>query len=164
MHARQRSAFQKTDVPQCEISGLAGPDLTARCAPWPPESVGTKALVPVIPLRLQRASNRRRRYRRLPPPMSDRLALAHAFEDSGMPREKAEHVASAVFDALTRRGESAQACLVRLTTKGMSMSMNNTQPEPAACRPGGKGFLELGSTMRSSEPNPATTTPRAFTC
>jgi len=23
MHARQRSAVQKTDVPQCEISGLA---------------------------------------------------------------------------------------------------------------------------------------------
>jgi hypothetical protein len=35
--------------------------------------------------------------------MSDRLALAHAFEDSGMPREKAEHVATTVYDAI--RGE-----------------------------------------------------------
>jgi hypothetical protein len=28
--------------------------------------------------------------------MSDRLALAHAFEDAGMAREKAESVATAV--------------------------------------------------------------------
>jgi predicted component of type VI protein secretion system len=38
--------------------------------------------------------------------MSDRLALAHAFEDSGMPREKAEHVATTVYDAI--RGEVAR--------------------------------------------------------
>jgi hypothetical protein len=32
--------------------------------------------------------------------MSDRLALAHAFEDAGMARDKAEHVASVVLDAI----------------------------------------------------------------
>jgi hypothetical protein len=32
--------------------------------------------------------------------MSDRLALAHAFEDAGMARDKAEHVATVVLDAI----------------------------------------------------------------
>jgi hypothetical protein len=32
--------------------------------------------------------------------MSDRLALANAIEDAGIPREKAERVASVIFDAI----------------------------------------------------------------
>ncbi len=31
---------------------------------------------------------------------ADRLALAHAFEDAGIVRDKAERVASAIFDAI----------------------------------------------------------------
>jgi hypothetical protein len=32
--------------------------------------------------------------------MSDRLALANAIEDAGIPRDKAERVASVIFDAI----------------------------------------------------------------
>ena len=32
--------------------------------------------------------------------MSDRLTVAHAFKDAGMSRDKAEHVASAIFEAI----------------------------------------------------------------
>ena len=32
--------------------------------------------------------------------MSDRLALANAIEDAGIPRAKAERVASVIFDAI----------------------------------------------------------------
>ena len=32
--------------------------------------------------------------------MSDRLALANAIEDAGIPREKAERVASVIFDVI----------------------------------------------------------------
>ncbi len=32
--------------------------------------------------------------------MSDRLSLAHAFEDAGIPRDKAEQVATAVLNAI----------------------------------------------------------------
>ncbi len=32
--------------------------------------------------------------------MADRLQLARAFEDAGLARDKAEHVASVVFDAI----------------------------------------------------------------
>lgn len=47
--------------------------------------------------------------------MSDRLALAHASEDSGMSRDKAEHVATTVYDAI--RGEVARkADLLELDT------------------------------------------------
>ena len=31
--------------------------------------------------------------------MSDRLALANAIEDAGIPRDKAQRVASVIFDA-----------------------------------------------------------------
>ena len=47
--------------------------------------------------------------------MSDRLALAHAPEDFGMSRDKAEHVATTVYDAI--RGEVARkADLLELDT------------------------------------------------
>jgi hypothetical protein len=32
--------------------------------------------------------------------MSDRLALANAIEDAGIPRDKAQRVASVIFDAI----------------------------------------------------------------
>ena len=40
--------------------------------------------------------------------MSDRLALANAIEDAGIPRDKAQRVASVIFDAIGRRTDDTR--------------------------------------------------------
>jgi len=56
--------------------------------------------------------------------MSDRLALANAIEDAGIPRAKAERVASVIFDAI-HDNVATKADLERLehrlTVRGMAL-------------------------------------------
>jgi predicted butyrate kinase (DUF1464 family) len=47
--------------------------------------------------------------------MSDRLALANAIEDAGIPRDKAQRVASVIFDAI-HDNVATKADLDRLAT------------------------------------------------
>jgi hypothetical protein len=48
--------------------------------------------------------------------MSDRLALANAIEDAGIPRDKAERLASVLHDAF-REGVATKADIAPLATK-----------------------------------------------
>jgi hypothetical protein len=48
--------------------------------------------------------------------MSDRLAMANAIEDAGIPRDKAERLASVLHDAF-REGVAAKADIASLATR-----------------------------------------------
>jgi hypothetical protein len=49
--------------------------------------------------------------------MSDRLTLAHAFEDAGIARDKAEGLATAIFDAIRENVATKQEIDLQTVTK-----------------------------------------------